>query len=333
MSTEPPNPQGTQAQAPFDDPRADLILQSSDQVHFRVFKIVLSLASPIFADMFSIPSPPSPNPRHGDNIRVVPLTEDSEALNLSLRHIYPVQTPDVVPLRHASILAEFARKYQVDALGRFITRSLTENVEHDPVGVYVIAVTYGYRGIGAKAARSCLTLPFSCLHSPHLQGATAVLFGELLRYHVACGEAASNVASERAWFSSLNQRNKFISTRKGYCQSCSTQDFISGVPNRPSIPTTSNGIIFPLDDDGSQVKRYGPLCLWNYLHRSALILARHPSAKAISAEDFVMKGCDCPSCPSDTRLHILEFRLVFVREIEKAVERVSVLLYPLLHVY
>ncbi|KAH9993665.1 hypothetical protein BJV74DRAFT_884279 [Russula compacta] len=319
MSTEPPNPQETQAQAPFDDLRADLILQSSDRVHFRVFKIVLSLASPIFADMFSIPSPVSPNPRHGDNIQVVPLTEDSEALDLSLRHIYPVQTPDVVPLRDASILAEFARKYQVDALGRFITRYLTENVEHDPVGVYAIAVTYGYRGIGAKAARSCLTLPFSRLQSPHLQGATAVLFGELLRYHVACGEAASNVASERAWFSSLNTRSKFISTRKGYCPSCSTQDFIL---DRTSSSTTLNGINLGLDDDGSQVKRYGPLCLWNFLHRSALILARHPTAKAISAEDFVMKGCDCISCPSDTRLHILEFRRVFVREIEKAVERV-----------
>ena len=43
--------------APFvDDARADLILQSADKVHFRVFKIILSLASPVFADIFSMPS-------------------------------------------------------------------------------------------------------------------------------------------------------------------------------------------------------------------------------------------------------------------------------------
>ena len=50
------------AKAPFDDLQADLILQSSDKVHFRVFKPILSIASPIFKDMFSIPSPPSQKP-------------------------------------------------------------------------------------------------------------------------------------------------------------------------------------------------------------------------------------------------------------------------------
>ena len=60
------------AEAPFDDARADLILESSDEVHFRIFQSFLSLASPVFTDMFNIPSPPS---QKLDEIQVVRISE------------------------------------------------------------------------------------------------------------------------------------------------------------------------------------------------------------------------------------------------------------------
>jgi BTB/POZ domain len=106
------------AEAPFDDPQADLILRSSDEVHFRVLKGTLSIASPIFADMFGVPSPPSK--KHYDEIQVVSVSEDSTALDVILRHIYPVRSPT----------AEGNTLHNVDFLGR------------DPVGVYAIATTY-----------------------------------------------------------------------------------------------------------------------------------------------------------------------------------------------
>ena len=170
------------ADAPFDNPRADLVLRSSDEVHFRVLKGILSVASTVFTDMFSIPSPPS---EHQDEIQVVPVSEDSTALDVALRHIYPVRFPKGDHLHYASILAEFARKYQVEALDEFITSYLKDSVECDPVGVYAIAAKYGYKSIGANAAQSCLRLPFSGLQSPYLRCAEAEL--ELLKYHVACG--------------------------------------------------------------------------------------------------------------------------------------------------
>ena len=163
-------------------------------MHFRVFKLILSLASPIFADVFSIPQPPSEKP--DDEVQVVPLSEDSTALEVVLRHIYPVRTtaPKTEKLHYASTLAEFARKYQVEALDRFITGYLIDSIERDPVGVYVIAIRYGYNDMGANAARSCLNLQFSGLQSPYLQCSTVEHISELLRYHVACGEAASALA-------------------------------------------------------------------------------------------------------------------------------------------
>ena len=230
-------PQKSLAKAPFNDPRADVILQSSDGVHFRVFKIILSFASPIFSDMFSLPLPASQNPDSDDEVPMVTLSENSEALDLSLRHIYPLQTPDTVPLRDASLLAEFAHKYQVDALEKSVRCYLAESIEQDPVGVYAIAVAYGYKGVGKSAAQLCLDLPFSRLESPFARYATADDFAALLKYHVACGEAASAVASERTWFSSLGQFVNFMSVgNKAGCAACTSQDFMDLTSNTSGEP-------------------------------------------------------------------------------------------------
>jgi hypothetical protein len=220
-------PQESLAKAPFNDPKADVILQSSDGVHFRVFKIILSFASPIFSDMFSIPLPAPRNPDSDDEVPMVSLSENAEALDLSLRHIYPLQTPDTVPLRDASIIAEFAHKYQVDALEKSVRHYLADSTEQDPVGVYAIAVAYGYKGVGKSAAQLCLNLPFSRLESQFACCTTADVLVALLRYHVACGDAASAVASQRTWFSSLGQSVNFMSVgNKAGCGACTAQDFM-----------------------------------------------------------------------------------------------------------
>ena len=230
----PPPPEKL-ADAPFDHPRADLVLRSSDDVHFRVLKGILSIASTVFSDMFSIPSPPS---GHQDEIHVVPVSEDSTVLDLALRHIYPVRSPKGDILLYASILAEFARKYQAEVLDDFIPGYLKDSIERDPVGVYAIAAAYGYNSIGANAARLCLNLPFSLLHSPYLRCATAEL--ELLKYHVTCGGTTSAVASSsRKWVLSLTQTGQIskpiiVDRRGDACGPCGMQDVMPqteyGVP-------------------------------------------------------------------------------------------------------
>jgi hypothetical protein len=235
------------AKAPFDDAKADLILRSSDEVpvHFRVFKIILSLASPVFADMFSIPSPSTPSEKPHDEVQVVPLSEHSTALDIALRHIYPMrrtQPPEADNLHYAKILAEFARKYQVEVLDQFIIGYLTGSLERDPVGVYAIAVTYGYNDVGGNAARSCLNLPFYDLRSPYLPCATLEHILELLRYHVTCGEAASTLASsDRSWLSSLVQANGDLRVspepgRMPACTQCTVTDFKSQTSSKSGGP-------------------------------------------------------------------------------------------------
>jgi len=319
MSTGPSKPEEKLAPAPFNDERADLILQSNDEVpvHFRIFKFILSIASPVFADMLTIPLPES---QKTHEIQVVALPESSETLDLSLRHLYPVRSPEVVELRQTLILAEFAHKYQVDALEQDITRYLMDAINRDPVGVYAIANKLGYKGIGEKAALSSLNLQFSQLQSQHVQYAPAEL--ELLRYHVACGQAASAVASRRNWFPVWTQNTAFITIddTENFCSVCKTWDFIGVTPSSPTNDISSSGR--RLSKKPPPGTRFGPRCLWNYLHRSAVVLAYHPTVDAVIAEDFVLKDFDCGGCPPSIRRDMLGFSRIFGAEIKKAVERV-----------
>jgi hypothetical protein len=198
-----------------------------------------------------------------------------------------------------------------------ITVYLTDSIERDPVGVYAIAIAYDYNSFGASAAQKCLNIPFSSLQSPYLRFVAAEHTSELLRYHVACGEVSSALASsDQTWLSSrFNTSGVFKSNQHvGKCGQCSMQEL-----NRTS-------------GDKSLSRRQGPRCLWSYLYRSALVLAHHPTAEAVTTKAFVLEGNDCPSCAHYMQGSILEISEGLGKAIKNAVEQVSLSLYPLSHV-
>jgi hypothetical protein len=295
-------------------------------IHFCVFKNILSLASPVFADMFSIPSPSPPSENPYDEVQVVPLSEHSTALDIALRHIYPVQrTPGTDTLHFASILAEFSRKYQVEVLYSFIIIYLRDGIERDPVGVYAIATAYGYDDIGADAARSCLNIPFSDLQSSYMRYATAEHISELFKFHVACGQVASALASSLAdhtW--SLSLAANGTGGSQGSCRACLVPDFV----NQTSI---SESGFHNCNAEDYDKEFSGPFCVWNYFHRSALVLAHHPTPEAVTTRAFVLLQADDCTCTRAMALRAVMIELSFSsgRAIKHAIERVSlvVLLY------
>lgn len=301
------------AKAPFEDSRADIILRSSDNVNFRVFKIILSLASPVFAQKFSTPQSATHKPT--DELPVVTVSEDSQALDLALRHCYPTRSPELVELKDAHILLEFAHKYQVDALCPSLTRYLTSAIERDPVSAYTLATKYQYKDVAMAAARSCLKLPVSRLRSGVLHCITGEEYRALVEYHTSCGVAASAITLERKWFPPGNKLFSTAptkpSTKPGSdsgCASCMMRDFLHDMP-----PTSPGHFTFSLS---------APRSLWSYLHRSAVVLAHHPSAEAVMDEAFVLKGLDCAVCLTNRQADMLQFSRVFADEIIKAIEKV-----------
>ena len=314
MSQSPKSIPPKLANAPFNGPSADLVLRSSDGVNFFVFKVILSMASSVFADMLTVPLPAAPQ-NSSDEPPVAQLPEDAETLDMALRYCYPIPSPKVVTLRDARILLEFARKYQVDVIKDSLTRFLTDTIEHNPAGIYALASAYEYQDIAAKALQSSLMVPIYKLHSPELQSSTTrEQYEALIYYHISCGRVASAVSMRRKW---IPGDSKLTVTQAQFfgCSMCIMPDFVQ--------------------PDHRSVTRYGPRYLWNYLHRSALVLAHHPNADAVTKEAFVLKDLKCPGCINNKRLDMLECGQAFAAEIRRVIKQVgsqlSQFLLTLLH--
>jgi BTB/POZ domain len=143
---------------------ADVILQSSDLVQFRVHRSVLVTASPFFADMFSLPQPQ--NDAAPNELPVVYLSEDAEVLNSLISVLYPV--PPEMPLSSDNILSllSAAAKYDMDEAQSSIRaqvshRGLLSSTRAEIFRVYAVAYRKGLISELATAARLTLGHPLT----------------------------------------------------------------------------------------------------------------------------------------------------------------------------
>ncbi|EIW79747.1 hypothetical protein CONPUDRAFT_83062, partial [Coniophora puteana RWD-64-598 SS2] len=185
------------ANAPFDDHDADVIFRTFDNVDFRVFKAVLSLASPVFKAMFTLPQPVSAEPPA--EAPVVPISEMAEAFEPLLLICYPATPPVVEALRDVRVLLEVARKYDIACAVQFAANQLISPrfLETNPVGVYCIAACYGLESVARAAALQTLNIPSFGRPSAYVEEMELVpmsTYHRLLDYHYRCGQAAARVA-------------------------------------------------------------------------------------------------------------------------------------------
>ncbi|PPQ72816.1 hypothetical protein CVT24_012892 [Panaeolus cyanescens] len=100
----------------------NIILQTG-QTQFRVHRSILSRASPVFRDMFSMNSIPQPSETLTDGCPVVHLHDSPEDLFFLLTAIYnpsytaePIKKPPRVPLAALSALLRLGNKYEISLL-------------------------------------------------------------------------------------------------------------------------------------------------------------------------------------------------------------------------
>jgi hypothetical protein len=150
-----------------DMPSADVILQSSDLVNFRVHRSVLVASSPFFKDMFSLPRPSSVV-LAPDGLPVVHLSEAAEVLNSLISRLYPV-CPEM-PRSVDDILALLAatEKYGMRAVQSSIRAEATICKgllsPTDSAGVfhlYAVACSKGLLPEMESAARVTLDYPLT----------------------------------------------------------------------------------------------------------------------------------------------------------------------------
>jgi len=141
----------------FDGPDGDIILRAQGPPanrDFRVHKLFLSIASPVFRDMFGIPQP-TPVAR-GADIEIIDMTDPPRALHLVLKLIYPFPPPDIDRL---DLLVEglvITDKYNIEGARARLRLALTKFINDAPLRVYAIACRFGFDE-EAEAASSLTT--------------------------------------------------------------------------------------------------------------------------------------------------------------------------------
>ncbi|KDQ50454.1 hypothetical protein JAAARDRAFT_710831 [Jaapia argillacea MUCL 33604] len=181
------------AAKPFDDPDADVIIRSSDDVDFRLYKLLLSLSSPVFRAMFDLPQPTLGDWK--DGLPVVRLSEDSKTLFNLLLPIFPWGIPQFDTVQEWHLVLEAGEKYQMDgprvAAGKALTGS--KFIETQSLGVYALAIRFNLEELARIAAASTLLHNIPGLYSDELDGIRATALHRLIVYHQECGRKAADL--------------------------------------------------------------------------------------------------------------------------------------------
>ncbi|KAF7795122.1 hypothetical protein EIP86_006269 [Pleurotus ostreatoroseus] len=114
-----------EAEAPFNDPNADVVFRTSDGIDFHVYKIILTLASPFFRDMFSLTQPPvNHNTKTADAADPIVVSEKSDVMDSLFRLCYPVDDPLIFELDFLEHVLAAAMKYQLLEAIKLLTAKL-----------------------------------------------------------------------------------------------------------------------------------------------------------------------------------------------------------------
>ena len=189
------------AEAPFHPAahKADVVLESQDDVRFYVVKSILAYASPFFENLFSDAMPHE----SAEGKPLVRLHDDSDLLRKTLQLFYPCNVmPDFTTAEEVTEVHAIAKKYcMVD----FILPALERAVRHStvfhchPVLLYCVAVRLRLPNLTHCAAKKCLSINYASLFTDdgfdeHFEYLTGRDVTRLSNYHQRCGEAALKLA-------------------------------------------------------------------------------------------------------------------------------------------
>ncbi|KAI0730810.1 hypothetical protein C8Q76DRAFT_669455 [Earliella scabrosa] len=179
---------------PFVYADADVIFMSSDSVQFKVHKLVLSLASPFFQDMFRLPQPahyntnaaftvnhPDPDDT-SDTLPIVECTETGVALDNLFRLCYPIRDPTFSTIQDVRAALEAALKYDMPEAIYLMRRELVSHIPASPLCVYAIACCLDLEQEARQAARAVFEQGVKDTYVAELEDLTAGAYQRLLDY-------------------------------------------------------------------------------------------------------------------------------------------------------
>lgn len=181
-------PSVRKAAFPFDEDDADITLWTSDNVEFRVHCqwVILSLASSVFKDMFSMPQPST-----GEN-EPITVSEDDETLDIFLRICYPTISTKPSLLGQVRKVLAAATKYDAPLVLDHMRETLMapEFLDSQPFVVFTIACFFHLEEVAQAAAEIIVTIsnPATSVFSttfdyPKLDDVSAGVYYRLLQIY------------------------------------------------------------------------------------------------------------------------------------------------------
>lgn len=300
------------AGSPFHDviPGLTVVLRSSDDVDFFVFKSILAKVSVVFGDMFHLPNaaPDVSSPLESDNQRhglpVIQVTESSSTLNIILRLCYPVENPDLSNLEDIRLFLEARRKYMIEAFDQTIKDALAQIAESRPFPVYALASRYALEDVANDAAKQmlCFSQADVLVDESALKDITGEQYHRLIQYRRDCVRRATS-EPQIMWFSSLSSPYPPAPITSSSCRTQFHFFFVSSLSPSRSL--------------------WVPHWWTTYLHKALQLLKDRPRGGTVISADLLELFFDsaglCPDCQEEGKVALRNFSSALAKEVEKAI--------------
>ncbi|KAG7094135.1 hypothetical protein E1B28_007747 [Marasmius oreades] len=273
----------------FNDAKADVILRTVG-VDFRMYKSLLSLASPFFDGMFTLPQPTS---------------KSSRAVEKLLMFCHPAHSPVLETLDEVRLVIEPAVKYDMAGVVQRIVMQFAKFIDQAPLRAYCIAWQFKLRDQVQQAAEHLLKqplLPRRFVKELDLIPATAL--HRLHEYHYSCGKAARAVATAFGWI----DVSSYIRFEAGpVCYSCSNGgETVTGYDNQ-SISARSWWV--------------------EYMRETAVLLQERPCGATVKDPELLNKtfrrAVQCRDCKDRVLMEMQEFTGDFASEVERTTAMIT----------
>ncbi|OSX57016.1 hypothetical protein POSPLADRAFT_1158028 [Postia placenta MAD-698-R-SB12] len=182
----------------FADAQAIVLIVTADERQLRVAKEVIALASPILSEMLSRAQDATKhcNEDNEQNVPMLHVEESSQIINHLLRILHPSLIPSPIDATILPNLLQVAIKYKMEKVVWFLRQQFDSLSASEPLRLYLLAASHGWKKEACTAAKAALDQRFVDLEKTYvseLEVAPAGPYYRLLKYHQACGEAASVV--------------------------------------------------------------------------------------------------------------------------------------------
>jgi hypothetical protein len=181
---------------------ADVVIRVADTLDFRVHKLMLSLVSPFFRTMFTVPQPPTNTP---DTLPHVDVHESVETWENILRFIYRVPNPAIDDLQDLESLLLAATKYEMQSIIDAYKMNFEDRrfIQRDPLHLYAIACRCGLDDQAKYVARNAELLVVIKRTPDDLSGLTMASYHRLITFLVE-RDSELKPALERRWTSFIS---------------------------------------------------------------------------------------------------------------------------------